>query len=157
MERWYRRVILHTWPHVCGREMSLDHLVLIWFYLMLVASADAEVLHRCYSRFFEGGIELCLLPFSFHPSTENPSVKDKWVSFGLASGPGLYPPLLMGYHFTQPSGCLDNPITPLSCYSFSAFVWCHWNRWSMFTSCESSGGLDWGCLNCHFCTQHDTL
>ena len=32
-------------------------------------------------RFFEGGIEFCLLSFPFHPSTENPSVKDKWVSF----------------------------------------------------------------------------
>lgn len=86
---------------------------------MLVASADAEILHRCYSRFFEGGIEFCLPSFPFHPSTENPSVKDKWVSFWSGKW-SRSSPFLMGYHLTWPSGCLDNPVSPRSCYSFYA-------------------------------------
>ena len=120
MERWYRRVIFHTWPHVCGREMSLDHSVLIWFCLMLVASADAEVLHRRYSGFLRVVSNFVCFPSLSTLVLRIPQWKTNGSLFGLASGPGLYLPLLMGYHLTWPSGCFGNPKTPLSCYSFYA-------------------------------------
>lgn len=49
-----------------------------------------------------------------------PQWKTNGSLFDLAGGPGLHPPFLMGYHLTWPSGCLDNPVSPRSCYSFYA-------------------------------------
>ena len=121
-ERWCSQGSSYKTGHMCvAGKYPWTSPVLIWFCLMLVASADGVVLHRYHSRFFWGWHQILSDSLPSPPLVLRiPQWKTIGSLFGLASGPGLHPPLLMGYHLTWPGGCLDNPITHPSCYSICA-------------------------------------